>query len=189
MGTERSTRTPSPKNLAWIDLEMTGLDSRSDVILQAALVVTDAELRPLEEYTCDVWQPDAALERMTPFVRDMHAKTGLTARVRASRVDLMQAERALLERIAGWCSFPALLCGNSIGQDKRFIERWMPGLAAYLHYRVLDVTTLKLLANLWYGDDAVYKKPEENAHDALTDIKNSIAELAHYRSRLLLPRA
>jgi oligoribonuclease len=189
MTTDRVTRRQSATNLAWIDLEMTGLDAQNDVILQAALVVTDSELQPLEEFSADIWQPESALERMTPFVRDMHDKTGLTARVRASRADLPFVERALLERIAGWCSLPAVLCGNSIGHDKRFIDRWMPGLAAYLHYRVLDVTTVKLLANLWYGEAAVYKKPELNAHDAVTDIKNSIAELAHYRSTILLPLA
>jgi oligoribonuclease len=182
---DRVQRKQSATNLAWIDLEMTGLDAQSDVIVQAALIVTTAELEPLEEFACDVWQPESALANMTPFVRDMHVKTGLLSRVRASSTDVAQAQRALLERIAGWCTFPALLCGNSVGQDKRFIEHWMPGLAGYLHYRVLDVTTLKLLANLWYGAEAVFPKPTENAHDALVDIKNSIAELSHYRATIL----
>lgn len=180
----RVERAQRSGNLAWVDLEMTGLDSERDVIVQAALIVTDAQLEPLEEYVCDVWQPPAALERMTPFVRDMHQKSGLLGRLANSRVDVLSAERALLERIAGWCSYPAVLCGNSIGQDKRFIERWMPGLAGYLNYRIIDVTTLKLLARAWYGEQAVYSKPAEGAHDALVDIKNSIAELAHYRKTL-----
>jgi oligoribonuclease len=178
-------RTQSATNLAWLDLEMTGLDSQNDVILQAALIITDKDLTPLEEFVCDVWQPEAQLQRMVPYVRDMHDKTGLAARVRTSKVDLASAERQLMERVAGWCTFPATLCGNSIGQDKRFVERWMPGLAGYLGYRIIDVSSIKLLAKLWYGEGAVFPKPEAGAHDALVDIRNSIAELKHYRNTLL----
>jgi oligoribonuclease len=178
------TRRQAPDNLAWLDLEMTGLDAQTDVIIQAALIITDRDLQPLEEFACDVWQPPEVLARMTPFVRTMHEQTGLLARVARSKVDLVMAERQLLERLAGWCSFPAQLCGNSIATDKRFVERWMPGLARYLHYRLLDVTTLKLLAQRWYGDQAVYTKPAEGEHDALVDIRNSIAELRHYRATL-----
>lgn len=185
MAAERIVRTRSADNLAWLDLEMTGLDAQSDVIIQAALIVTDKELKPLEELVCDIWQPPGALEKMTPFVRDMHEKTGLYDRVQKSRTDIVVAERMLLERIAGWCEYPAVLCGNTIGQDRRFIDRWMPGLAGYLHYRMIDVTALKLLARLWYDGSALYDKPSEGAHDALVDIKNSIAELAHYRANIL----
>ena len=174
-------RVPRDGNLAWLDLEMTGLDPVTDVILQAALVITDAELRPLEELCLDIWQPEAALAVMTPFVRDMHEKSGLTGRVRASKIDQFAAERALLERIAGHCPYPAILCGNSIGQDKRFVERHMPGLAGYLSYRTVDVSSVKILAKAWYGSAAVFDKPKDREHDALFDVKNSIAELAHYR--------
>ena len=187
MAPPRIERTQRPGHLAWVDLEMTGLDSNRDVILQAALVVTDAELRQLEEFAVDVWQPEEALGRMVPFVREMHEKTGLLARVRASKTDLVAAERALLERVTGWCPYQTVLCGNSVGTDKRFLDRWMPGLAAYLSYRIVDVSSLKVLAKLWYGDGAVYKKPEAGEHDALVDIRNSIAELAHYRATLLRP--
>jgi oligoribonuclease len=181
---DRPARTQSSTNLAWLDLEMTGLDAQSDVILQAALIITDAQLTVLEEFVCDIWQPEAALERMVPFVREMHETTGLTERVRKSKLDLLVAERKLLERVTGWCTYPAILCGNTIGQDKRFVDRWMPGLAGYLSYRTLDVTSVKLLAKTWYGDAAVYDKPQKGEHDALVDIKNSIAELAHYRATL-----
>ncbi len=181
---ERVVRTQREGNLAWLDLEMTGLDPQHDVILQAALIVTDAELRVLEEFACDIWQPEHELEKMTPFVRDMHEQNGLTARVRKSRLDIVAAERRLLERLAGWCPYPAILCGNTIGQDKRFVERHMPGLAGYLSYRTIDVSSLKLLARYWYGDGAVYVKPAEGEHDALVDIKNSIAELSHYKATL-----
>jgi oligoribonuclease len=181
---ERIARKQGDGNLVWLDLEMTGLDAQTDAILQAAVIITNKDLEPLEEYACDVWQPEAVLERMTPFVREMHEKNGLVDRVRRSKLELGAAEKRLLERIAGWCPYPAILCGNSIGQDKRFIDRWMPGLAGYLSYRIVDVSSLKILARLWYGDEAVYKKPEEGEHDALVDIRNSIAELRHYRAGL-----
>ena len=177
-------RSRSSRHLAWLDLEMTGLDSQSDVIIQAALIVTDGDLNTLEEYVCDVWQPDEQLAKMTPFVREMHEKTGLLERVRASTLDVAFAEKQLLERVAGWCDYPAVLCGNSIGQDRKFIDRYMQGFAGYLHYRMLDVTALKLVAGLWYPKGA-YEKPREGAHDALVDIRNSIAELAHYRKSFM----
>lgn len=180
----RPDRRQAEGNLAWLDLEMTGLDPQADVILQAALIVTDSKLTPLEEFVCDVWQPPAALERMTPFVRQMHEKNGLLARVAASRVDIGFLEKLLLERITGWCPYPAVLCGNSIGHDKRFVERWMPGLAGYLSYRTVDVSSLKILSKLWYGDAGAYAKPTTQEHDALFDIRQSIAELSFYRTNL-----
>lgn len=179
-------RTRSTGNLAWIDLEMTGLNPTYDAILQAALIVTDRDLNPLEEFVCDIWQPETELEKLTPFVRKMHEKTGLLGRVRASTTDVAIAERWLLERVSSWCAYPAILCGNTVGQDKRFIDQYMPGLGRYLSYRIVDVTSLKLLAKTWYGEEAAYSKPEEGAHDALVDIKNSIAELAHYKKTLFI---
>jgi oligoribonuclease len=177
-------RTQKDGNLVWLDLEMTGLDPERDVILQAALIVTTKDLVPLEEYACDVWQPDHELSKMTPFVREMHEKNGLVERVRGSKLELASAEKRLLERVAGWCPYPAVLCGNSVGQDKRFVERWMPGFAGYLSYRIVDVSSLKILARLWFGDAAAFQKSEEGEHDALVDIRNSIAELTHYRALL-----
>jgi len=177
-------RTQHPQNLVWLDLEMTGLEVESHVILQAALIVTDADLRPLEEFCRDIWQPEAELAKMSPFVRDMHDKTGLLARVGQSLTDTRRAEQQLLEIVTGWCPYGAVLCGNSIWQDRRFIDRYMPGLAAYLTYRLLDVSSVKVLARTWYGQSAVYVKPTAGEHDALVDIRNSIAELAHYRRTL-----
>jgi oligoribonuclease len=179
---ERVARLQSANNLAWLDLEMTGLDAQRDVILQAALIITDSQLNVLEEFVCDIWQPEELLGRMVPFVKEMHETTGLTERVRKSKVDLVAAERRLLERVTGWCAYPAVLCGNTIGQDKRFVDQWMPGLSGYLSYRTIDVTSLKLLVKSWYGEEAVYDKPVKGEHDALVDIKNSIAELSHYRA-------
>ena len=115
----------------------------------------------------------------------MHQTTGLTERVRASKLDLGAAERKLMERVTGWCAYGAILCGNSIGQDKRIVDRWLPGLSGYFEsYRTVDVTSIKILAKLWYGEAAVFSKPAQGEHDALVDIKNSIAELSHYRSLL-----
>jgi oligoribonuclease len=171
-------------NLAWIDLEMTGLDAQRDVIVQAALIVTDRDLNPLDEYCCDIWQPEEALACMSPFVRDMHEKNGLIERVRASRVDLREAQRQLLSRIAARCEHPAVLCGNSIWVDRNFLERYMPGLTGYLHYRMIDVTAVRLLVERWYGAEGSFSKPSAGEHDALVDIRNAIAELRHYRSLL-----
>jgi oligoribonuclease len=176
--------TPSADNLVWIDLEMTGLDPTADVILQAALVVTDAALEPLDEISVDVGQPEEAMARMSPFVREMHTRTGLIERVRRSTVDVVTAERRLLDCIAAWCPSPATLCGNSIWNDRRFISRYMPSLDAHLHYRVVDVSSVKVLAERWYGPAAVFVKPTAGAHDAAIDVKQSIAELRHYRRTL-----
>jgi oligoribonuclease len=175
---------PSVDNLVWIDLEMTGLDPVSDVILQAALVITTANLEPLDELAMDVWQPPEALARMSPFVRDMHTRTGLVGRVPRSTIDVAQAERLLVERIAAWVPAPATLCGNSIWNDRRFIARYMPALDRHLHYRVVDVSSLKVLAQRWYGPGAAFAKPAAGEHDALVDVRNSVAELAHYRRQL-----
>lgn len=177
-------RQQSPSNLVWLDLEMTGLDAQLDVILQAALIVTSADLVPLEQLCCDIWQPEHELAKMTPFVRDMHEKTGLVERVRRSKVELRRAEQQLLEIVSGWCPYGAVLCGNSIWQDRRFVDRYMPALAGYLTYRLLDVSSIKVLAKTWYGPAAAFTKPADGEHDALVDIRNSIAELAHYRATI-----
>ena len=176
------TNTDAP--LVWIDLEMTGLDPGSDVILQAALVITTADLEPLVEVAVDIHQPDEALARMTPFVRDMHTRTGLIERVRRSTTDLGQAEWMLLQPISAWCPAPATLCGNSVWADRRFIARYMPELDRLLHYRIVDVSSVKVLAQRWYGPTAVFKKPPAGEHDAVIDIRNSIAELRFYRRAL-----
>ena len=180
-------RRQQPSNLAWIDLEMTGLNPKHDVILQAALIVTNAALETLEEATFDVWQPEEHLSALSPFVREMHEKTGLLKRSRESKLECRDVERRLLERVSGWCAYPAVLCGNSIGQDRRFIDTYMPGLAGYLHYRMVDVSSLKVLMQLWYGREGEFQKPEAGAHDALFDVRQSVAELNFYRGRFLHP--
>ncbi len=183
-----SGAAPSAAHLAWVDLEMTGLDVETDVILQAAVIVTDAELNVLEELAVDVWQPESALERMTPFVRDMHEKNGLLARVRKSRVDVRKAQESLLGVVARHCSYPATLCGNSIWQDKKFLDKYMPALAGYTHYRLLDVSAIKTVVLRYYPQDLHFKKSSAGEHDALTDIRNSIAEFRHYQKALFVAR-
>jgi oligoribonuclease len=174
-------------NLVWVDLEMTGLDAQTHCILQSAVVITDSKLKVLDSASSCVWQPESELAKMSPFVADMHTKSGLLARVRASKTDVRDAERQLMEIVTKWCPYPATLCGNSIWADRRFIDKYMPAFAGYLHYRMVDVSTIKVLATRWYGAEAVYKKPTEGEHDAVVDIKNSIAELEHYRATLFTP--
>jgi oligoribonuclease len=175
---------PSADNLVWLDLEMTGLDPAAHLVLQAALVITTSDLEPLAEVAAVVHQPEEALERMSPFVREMHERTGLVERVRASTTDVAEAERQLVACVAAWCTPPATLCGNSIWNDRRFIARYMPALDAALHYRVVDVSSIKVLAQRWYGPQAVFEKPTAGAHDATVDVHQSIAELRHYRQTL-----
>jgi oligoribonuclease len=179
---------PSADNLVFIDLEMTGLDPRIDVILQAALVVTTADLDPLDEVAVDIHQPDEGLDLMTPFVREMHTRTGLIERVRKATVDVRAAEQLLLSRIVPLCPPPATLCGNSVWSDRRFIERYMPDLDRHLHYRIVDVSSLKVLAQRWYGESACFARAAAGEHDALVDIRNSVAELRHYRETLFRPK-
>lgn len=179
-----SGAVPSAAHLAWLDLEMTGLDVERDVILQAAVIVTDASLNVLDELALDIWQPESELDKMSPFVRDMHEKTGLLARVRKSRVDLKRAQESLLGVVARHCSYPATLCGNSIWQDRKFLDKYMPGLAGYLHYRLLDVSSIKTVVARYYPAELQFKKSSAGEHDALTDIRNSIAEFRHYRASI-----
>lgn len=171
--------------IAWMDLEMTGLDPETCVIVQLAMIVTDAELNeiapPLE---LTIWQPESALASMTPFVRAMHEKSGLLAQIRASEISVDEAEREVMEVLTRHAAYrTARLAGNSIGQDRRFLVKHMPVLEGYLHYRQIDVSTLKELALWWYGEKV--EKPELGKHTALHDVRQSIAELAHYRRTIL----
>ena len=176
----------NPQNLIWIDLEMTGLEPDSDVILEIATIVTDAQLNVLAEGpSLVVHQSDAVLDGMNPWCIEQHGKSGLTQRVRESRIDTAEAEARTLEFLRQWVperSSP--MCGNSIGQDRRFLVRYMPKLEAFFHYRNLDVSTVKELAARWAPEvkDA-FKK--DSSHLALDDIRDSIAELRHYREHFI----
>ncbi|MEO1175195.1 MAG: oligoribonuclease, partial [Myxococcota bacterium] len=133
-----------------------------------------------------IWQPDSVLETMGPFVRDMHQRTGLLDKIRRSSVSLEDAERHGLELITQHAPFKtARLCGNSIGQDRRFLFEHMPSLENYLHYRQIDVSTLKELSGWWYDERFEKADVEGEKHTALYDIRQSIAELKFYRERIL----
>jgi len=176
---------PHPDNLIWIDLEMTGLEPLHDRIIELATVVTDKHLEVLAEGPVfAVHQSDEVLAAMDEWNTKQHGASGLTARVRDSAVHEADAERRTLEFLARWSPAGASpMCGNSICQDRRFLARWMPALERHFHYRNLDVSTLKELARRWAPGVAA-GLAKESRHLALDDIRESIAELAHYRAQL-----
>jgi oligoribonuclease len=182
-----SETDPALDRLVWLDLEMTGLDLRRHVIVEIAALVTDAELRPLDDGIDLVVRPPAgALEEMDDFVRQMHTKSGLLAAFDTATLDLAAAGTRVLEYVqSSVAPQTAPLCGNSIGVDRRFLDAQLPELDAYLHYRSIDVSTLKELCRRWYPD--VYRRRPRKAetHRALADIQESIAELAFYRNELM----
>ncbi|MDD5628476.1 MAG: oligoribonuclease [Elusimicrobia bacterium] len=172
----------SDKNLVWLDLEMSGLFPEKDTILEIATIVTDSELRELAEGPClAIRQPDEVLARMDPWCVEHHGQSGLTERVRQSRVTMADGQARTLEFLIRWCPpGKCLLCGNTIGQDRRFLVRYMPLLHDFFHYRSIDVSTVKELVQRWYpGQACRYEKPKQ--HEALADVRESIAELAFYR--------
>ncbi|MDN3526211.1 oligoribonuclease [Halomonas sabkhae] len=177
---------PRAQRLIWIDLEMTGLDPERERIIEVATLVTDADLEVVAEGpVVAVHQPDSLLDGMDDWNQKTHAGSGLIDRVRASDVDTAEAERRTLaflrEHVAAGAS---PMCGNSVHQDRRFLEREMPELLAFFHYRNLDVSTLKELAKRW-NPGALVGFSKRNVHLAMDDIKESIAELAHYRRTFL----
>lgn len=173
---------PDERRLVWLDMEMTGLHPDIDRIIEVAMVVTDSELNVLAEGpVLAIHQPDAVLDAMDKWNQSTHGKSGLIDRVRASRITEAEAQRTLLAFMRAWVpEGKTPMCGNSIGQDRRFMARYMPELEAYFHYRNLDVSTIKELAKRWAP--GVYKSfKKRGAHTALADIQESIDELRHYR--------
>jgi oligoribonuclease len=179
---------PSPKAgpLIWIDLEMTGLDTAWDAIIEIATVVTDSELNVVAEGpVLAIRQPEEMLAGMDEWNTRQHNKSGLVERVRNSTVDTAEAQRQTLDFLRHHVernSSP--MCGNSICQDRRFLARLMPDLEAYFHYRNLDVSSLKELAQRW-APDVLSSFKKRGSHLALEDIHDSIRELRHYRQHLL----
>lgn len=173
-------------NLIWIDLEMTGLNPEHDRIIEIATLVTDANLNILAEGpVIAVHQPDEQLALMDEWNVRTHTNSGLVARVKASTVGEKAAEQETLDFLKKWVpANTSPICGNSIGQDRRFLFKYMPELEAYFHYRYLDVSTLKELARRWKPEILPgFKK--QGAHQAMDDIRESVAELAYYREHFI----
>jgi oligoribonuclease len=177
--------------LAWMDLEMTGLDPDRHVIVEIATLVTDDELTLVAEGPdLVIHQPPEALALMDDYVRDMHTRSGLLAQIEASTVTPEQASAETLaflrKHIPEAGTVP--LCGNSIGTDRRFLAKWFPEIEEYLHYRCVDVSTLKELAKRWYPEALLGAPKKARGHRALDDIRESLDELRYYRSVLFVPR-
>ncbi|MGY1750201.1 oligoribonuclease [Modestobacter sp. SYSU DS0511] len=179
----------APQNLVWIDCEMTGLDLTRDKLIEVAVVVTDSQLNVLDPgLDVIIHADDDALDGMLEVVTEMHAKSGLTEAVRASTVTLAEAEEQVLAYVKRFVPErrTAPLCGNSIGTDRGFLARDMPTLDDHLHYRMIDVSSIKELARRWYPR-VYFAQPQKGlAHRALADIIESIRELAFYRRTLFV---
>jgi oligoribonuclease len=176
--------------LVWIDCEMTGLDLARDGLIEVAALVTDPDLNVRGHGVDVVIRADEALlAGMVDVVRDMHERSGLTAAVRASTVTLAQAEDMILEYVCAHVPEPrtAPLCGNSIATDRAFLSRDMPRLDAHLHYRMIDVSSIKELCRRWYPRVYFGQPAKGLAHRALADIRESIRELEYYRRTLFVP--
>ena len=176
--------------LVWADCEMTGLDLRHDALIEIAVLVTDSELRVLDEgVDIVITAPDELLDGMLPVVREMHAGSGLTEAVRASTTTVAEAEQMVLDYLRKHVpeARTVPLCGNSIATDRAFLARDMPELDAFLHYRMVDVSSIKELCRRWYPR-VYFSQPQKGlAHRALADVKESIRELRYYRSTVFVP--
>ncbi|HRW19857.1 MAG TPA: oligoribonuclease [Dermatophilaceae bacterium] len=184
---------PTDRSLAdrivWIDCEMTGLSLEHDALIEVAALVTDYELTVLGDgVDVVVAPPPAALEQMDPFVRDMHTTSGLLD-VLAGGTTLADAQTRVLDYVREWVPEPrkAALAGNSVGTDRSFLARDLPELEAWLHYRVIDVSSIKELARRWYPRAYFNAPAKSGGHRALADIRESIAELRYYRAAVFVP--
>ena len=181
-----ATLQKSDQNLIWLDCEMTGLDPEADRLIEIAVIVTGANLEPrIEGPVLVIHQSDAQLDKMDAWNKGTHGRSGLIDKVKTSTVTEAEAEQQLIDFIARYVPKQASpLCGNTIGQDRRFLVKYMPKLEAFFHYRNIDVSTLKELAKRWRPD--VYNSfKKQQKHTALADVHESIDELAHYRERFL----
>jgi oligoribonuclease len=196
--TEKSNATPSPAgsatpslaksddNLVWIDCEMTGLDPEKERLLEIAVVVTGPNLSPrIEGPVCVIHQSDELLNKMDAWNKGTHGRSGLIDKVKASTTSELDAEEQILAFIKKYVSKNASpLCGNTISQDRRFLVKFMPKLEAYLHYRNLDVSTLKELSKRW-KPEVFNSFKKQQKHTALADVHESIEELVHYREHFI----
>lgn len=178
--------------LAWMDLEMTGLDPDRHVIVEIATLITDDDLELVAEGPdLVIHQPPEALALMDDYVREMHTRSGLLEQIEASTVTPEQAAAETLAFLKEHIPEPGTvpLCGNSIGTDRRFLARWFPEIENYLHYRSVDVSTIKELARRWYPDLLAGAPKKARGHRALDDIRESLEELRYYRKVLFVPQA
>lgn len=176
--------------MVWIDCEMTGLNLQRDALIEVAVLVTDAELNLLDDgLDVVIHASDELLDSMVPVVRDMHATSGLTELVRASTVTVAEAEKLVLDYVISHVPQRATapLCGNSIATDRSFLARDMPSLDGHLHYRMVDVSSIKELARRWYPRVYWAQPAKGLAHRALADIHESVQELSYYRQTLFVP--
>ena len=171
------------RNLVWIDLEMTGLDPVQDVILEIACIVTTDDLEIIAQSPAIIiHHSQETLQRMDQWCTKMHCDTGLLEAVKKSKISLLQAEQHILTFVKSYCyDKKSLLCGNSVWFDKFFLRLHMPALYTFLHYRIIDVSTVKELVKRWYPNDPQANFKKNNTHRALEDIQESIAELKHYK--------
>ena len=172
--------------LIWLDLEMSGLDPETDVILQSAIIPTNNDLKILDDgLVCYVQQEKELLENMNEWNQETHTKTGLLEKCLNSKTNLKEVENICLSYLKKWTKKKkSPLCGNSIGQDRRFLYRYMPYVADFMHYRNLDISSFKILKDISYLFIPDFKK--QNTHEALLDIQESIMELAYYKKHLLI---
>ena len=178
----RPQRTYNDK-WVWIDLEMTGLNESRCTILQAAMIITDPAFNEIATEEVTIWQPEAVISEIGPFVRDMHTKNGLLKKVRSSQKTIEDAESQLLSTLSQFVPYrKGILVGNSIYMDRRFLARYMPAFEGYLHYRQIDVSSIKIVCQEWYREEPKHMKPP-SSHTALEDIRESISELKHYKSK------
>lgn len=176
--------------LVWVDCEMTGLDLGTDALIEIAALVTDSELNVLGTgVDVVIHASDEALAGMPEVVVEMHARSGLTEAVRASTVTLPEAQQMVLDYVRAWVPEPrtAPLCGNSIATDRAFLSRDMPELDGWLHYRMVDVSSIKELSRRWYPRGYFAQPQKGMSHRALADIRESIRELRYYRQTLFVP--
>ena len=180
----------APPRLIWVDLEMTGLDPETCVIVEIATIVTDGDLNVLAEGpNLVIHATEEELSKMVPFVRDLHTRTGLLDRIRTSTVTLADAQRETLAFITQHTTKgTSPLCGNSVWKDRSFLDKYMPEMTGFLHYRMIDVSGIKELVRRWYGPAFQAPKKKE-VHRALDDIRESIEELQWYRAKVFVPNA
>lgn len=179
--------TPSKDRLVWLDMEMTGLDPAREVPIQLAVIITSSELEELAAIELTLWAPESALAAMEPIPREMHLANGLLEEVRRSNLSVAEGEKKVMELLTRWVPYrEGILCGNSIHQDRRFLNKYFPVIDGYLHYRMVDVSSLKELVKRWYGPAAAYTKGQ-GKHTALADVRESIDELRHYRKMVMVP--